>query len=698
MHPKFKYIPLTTGSSIQPTKAASTGQRGQGFKPLPDRSAARLAQRGVLTGTASGVVVVDLDPRNFEPGDNLTGVIHRLGLDAVETYTVETPRGGRHFYFTAPEDVLETTSIANAFGPGVDFKGDRGYVAAAGAVRDGLGGYTPTYPDVEVEAAALPRALVEILRAKVKDRLERRAAAYSARANVPAKVPDPEPCCRSLARETVGAVLEAMDELAGLREGERASFEDVLPGTEPIGWDDGFWKLAAKLVEVAEWPYTRYSMERAQADFLEHCPDDGIDPEHKWLNGYTNAGTFWAGEQHRLTEHTASVLDKVSLLPKDPAASPESAAERPGASGGAPVPLLDLAGLLDPNRPPREWFLEDVVPIGDSCSIVAPGGVGKSLLVLAWSLAAVRGETSFINRSLSFASDRRIMYLDMENSEDDWADRLRDLGVTQEEAAALVGRRFFPVSLPVLRGLDTAIGAAQLIEILDYYGIGAGDVLVLDSMQRVTEGPENDNDTIRNLYNFTSAELKRRGITVIRTDNTGKEVERGARGSSGKRDDVGYSWTLEPIGDETFALTSSKRRSAGSSDQIRFMRQTVDGRLQFTPVIESVEPIGDDFEKMLEFKEAVIEVLKNVHQGAIAEGTSSKLTQTRLLSEARKSVPVKNEKGRLWIGELAASGEIVATGGDEMVNDKTGKITVSTKYYEWVGVPDDASNDEEGAY
>jgi hypothetical protein len=69
---------------------------------------------------------------------------------------------------------------------------------------------------------------------------------------------------------------------------------------------------------------------------------------------------------------------------------------------------------------------------------------------------------------------------------------------------------------------------------------------VLDSFQRVTSGPENDSDTIRAYYLHTGIRLKRRGITVIRTDNTGKDINAGARGSSGKRDDLDVELILTP--------------------------------------------------------------------------------------------------------------------------------------------------------
>lgn len=678
-----KYIPLVqTPQGLVPARGAGAG-KGKGFKPLPTPAARAIrlggtAPLGLLTGTPSGVVVVDLDPRSL-PDNDLDAEIVRLGLHEVQTMVVATPRDGKHFYFTADDDVLAMTSRPNAFGPGADFKGDRGYVVAAGSERhDKVRGVYTLISDVE--PAPLPEHLATQLREYQAARLERRQQAVAARENAPAKQLPAPACCGAVARDKVGAVLQAMDELAELAEGETADLNDVLPFTEELGWDGAYWRLAAKLIEVAEWPYTKYTIERAHRDFLEHAPDaDGTyDPDRKWDNGYSNAGTFYEGETHRLEYHGggATVMEKPAGTGAVLAA--ESPAE-PEVGGWSP---LDLQALLDPHRPPREWFLADVAPKGDQISIVAPGGTGKSLFALALSISACRGDSSFIGKPVSFSG--KVLYIDMENSEDDWAERLRDLGVTQASAVELA-KQFVPLSLPQLRGLDTALGAAQLTTILDQFEIGAGDVLVLDSTQRVTEGDENENDTIRNLYNFTSAELKRRGITVIRTDNTGKDLERGARGASAKRDDVGYSWILERENSEAdiFRLTNDKRRSAGDSGVIRYQLQTIDGVLRFMPVIESVEEIEDDSTKRAKFQKAVIEILRNDYEGAALEGTDPGITENKLLTLVKQDgAGVQRERGRTWLGQMVQFKEIDTRGGTfDLKQDGSESKVKSTKYY-----------------
>lgn len=218
--------------------------------------------------------------------------------------------------------------------------------------------------------------------------------------------------------------------------------------------------------------------------------------------------------------------------PFEPAPPPPTAAER--------FPRLDLAALVAPDRPPRRWTVRRFLPQGASVSLVAPPGVGKSLLLLALATTIARGWRAFA--SLAIPRPARVLYVDMENTEDDLADRLESLGITPETAPDL--DRLILLHLPDLAPLDTPAGAADLAAALDAYGIGRGDLVILDSFQRVVQGPENDSDTYRAYYRNTGVLLKRRGVTVVRTDNTGKDAERGARGSSSKRDDVDIEYIV----------------------------------------------------------------------------------------------------------------------------------------------------------
>jgi hypothetical protein len=81
----------------------------------------------VATGRVSGLVVIDVDPRNG--GDQgIADAASELGA-LPRTTVVSTPSGGWHYWFSIPIGI----TIANTVGKlaaGVDIRGERGYVVA----------------------------------------------------------------------------------------------------------------------------------------------------------------------------------------------------------------------------------------------------------------------------------------------------------------------------------------------------------------------------------------------------------------------------------------------------------------------------------------------------------------------------------------------------------------------------------------
>lgn len=108
---------------------------------------------GIATGHRSGVFVVDVDVRD-----------DRNGLEALaamgefpETYTVKTPTGGYHFYFSLPDFPVKTSG--NQVAPGVDIRGEGGFVVAPGMPHKNGG----TYEEVlDVPPARAPEWLLAL--------------------------------------------------------------------------------------------------------------------------------------------------------------------------------------------------------------------------------------------------------------------------------------------------------------------------------------------------------------------------------------------------------------------------------------------------------------------------------------------------------------------------------------------------------
>jgi hypothetical protein len=239
---------------------------------------------------------------------------------------------------------------------------------------------------------------------------------------------------------------------------------------------------------------------------------------------------------------------------------------------GGPFQRTSLRELLDQNRPPREWVVNGLLLAGTATAFIAAAGHRKSLVALSASLAVARGDAEWAG--LPITRGRRVAYIDMENTEDDLRDRLLSFGITEDVD------NFILLSMPSMKPLDTAAGGAEFLAALDAFGMEPGDLVVLDSYQRITEAGENDSDTTRAFYRHTGIGLKQRGLTVIRTDNTGKDATRGARGSSGKRDDVDVEYVITSTGDLIEFKPTKARQGGIEMLTVRVVIQ--DGHTAFT--------------------------------------------------------------------------------------------------------------------
>jgi predicted P-loop ATPase len=82
------------------------------------------ANVGIATGAVSGIVVLDVDPRNG--GNTSLAELERVHGPLPETVSVATGGGGWHFYFASPADAVPSGDLAD----GVEVKGDGRYVIA----------------------------------------------------------------------------------------------------------------------------------------------------------------------------------------------------------------------------------------------------------------------------------------------------------------------------------------------------------------------------------------------------------------------------------------------------------------------------------------------------------------------------------------------------------------------------------------
>ncbi len=88
------------------------------------------ANIGIATGRASGIYVVDIDPKN---GADAAAFYRAANIDSVRIGTVITGTDGRHLYFRYPDD--RAVPSRTHFVQGIDLKSDGGYVVAPPSIH-----------------------------------------------------------------------------------------------------------------------------------------------------------------------------------------------------------------------------------------------------------------------------------------------------------------------------------------------------------------------------------------------------------------------------------------------------------------------------------------------------------------------------------------------------------------------------------
>jgi len=158
IRPQMK-VPATPHGVLDAKKDESAIRRA--WSQYPDLNI------GLACGSPSGVYVLDVDDRHGGL-ETLAELETKYGA-LPRTLSIVTPNGGTHYYFKRPVGG-EWPNTAGTLGPGLDTRGDGGYVLAPPSVVNGR-----TYEvDERADLALLPMWMVQRL---TRARLETRRAA-----------------------------------------------------------------------------------------------------------------------------------------------------------------------------------------------------------------------------------------------------------------------------------------------------------------------------------------------------------------------------------------------------------------------------------------------------------------------------------------------------------------------------------------
>jgi putative DNA primase/helicase len=228
-------------------------------------------------GDAYGVVcgstydVIDVDPRNG--GDTSFAEMVALGVIPQVQHVVSTPGGGFHLYIE-PLGVGKHTG----FRPGIDLQAAGSFVFAP--PTNGYSVVEPfLWPELGSQLPDSPARLREYVLNPVKKKTN------AVEISPPARAVGIPP---SVVHAQIKTVLETLDALAALPEGERLPWVGVEGG---VGWDMGGLYAAERLVEASN-SGAGYSLEEAKKDFLKHSPQASgtYSPTHKWSEAVKYVG------------------------------------------------------------------------------------------------------------------------------------------------------------------------------------------------------------------------------------------------------------------------------------------------------------------------------------------------------------------------------------------------------------------------
>lgn len=118
------------------------------------------ANVAIATGSQSGLLVLDVDPRNG--GDESLRSLERQHGELPPTLVVETGGGGVHYYFAVPRERVASFVLAE----GLDVKGDGGYVVAPPSIHPSGGRYKWRTPPAQTTLAPAPEWLLRRRRPK----------------------------------------------------------------------------------------------------------------------------------------------------------------------------------------------------------------------------------------------------------------------------------------------------------------------------------------------------------------------------------------------------------------------------------------------------------------------------------------------------------------------------------------------------
>jgi hypothetical protein len=450
---------------------------------------------GIATGAASGIWVLDID--DYDSYRDLEQRHEPLP----DTLTVITGSGGYHFYYRYPDRTDIRNNASTRLGPGLDVRGDGGFVVAPPSVHPNGNTYQWDAGQPEHIADA-PAWLIELV------------------SEQPA-TPTTTPLTNITAGDRPGDIYAAQVDWATILEADGWT----LHHTDRNG--ERHWTRPGKERRDGTSATTGWSAADNLKVFTSSMRHAGLEPEES----YTKLGYIAATRHHG--DHSAAARTLADYGFRNTQTDPtpvDGVTAEPVADGINPLAkfILDWPEFWATDHTATDWIVEPLFAAGRAHALYAGAKTGKSYLVLA-AVAALATGKPFLDKPAGQPVD--VLYVDYEMTPDDLHDRLVEFGYGPADNLS----RLHYALLPSMPPLDTDAGGLTLTMAAQKVG---AEFVVIDTTGRATEGDENEASTFQAFYRHTGMRLKQQGIGWVRLDHAGKDAEKGQRGSSAKNDDV----------------------------------------------------------------------------------------------------------------------------------------------------------------
>ena len=488
------------------------------------------ANIGIITGSVSGITVVDVD------GDDGAKALKDAGIQLPETYTVKTPNGWHHYY--KYNNLFKTGA---GFLQNVDVRNDAGYVVAPPSNVNNKDGVLTDYVVIEdnngefSEFGVVPEPFINrstgsfspentnnidpwITEALAngapegqRDHTATRLAGYFWSRGISEDIIKPmleqfaAKCTPPFPEKDIDRVITSVKRYKQTK--VRAFTDGVIPrplckvaptGDVEIAWADNGVTITFSNVRKT---YERLS---CQLTVRSHQAGDLLGPvafDLMSMSRRKEAVTALNNTQH---EDWAAILDVACRIARD---AQEDTTE-----------FLDISkSKFDSTS--TDWLIDGFLPKGQPTVMYAEGGTGKSMLAIATAMS-VSSLLPVIDGIKEPNDTGAVLYLDWETDEAEVMQRMNFIanGLTQS------GRAAFPLvreDFPMTYVRCTAALTALQPKIAKWTEANDCKLVVVDSLIPALDGDANDSETARKFMN-TLRSFNCAALVLSHTSKEGK--------------------------------------------------------------------------------------------------------------------------------------------------------------------------------